>query len=240
MEKYEVKIFSTAKQDLLEIIDYLNTLSPETALRYYDKLTEEIGGLSHMPERCPRPRDLALAAKGYRYLIVENYLVFYTISGQTVQIQRILYGRRNYHNIFLVRGGGGGLVCAPGRLLSPGDESEDLLRKSYYNAARDGEDTVGALGGVVGLEGEAHLEDAVTQQDEAHGPDEGKDEVGQAGDHGQRVIRRKGGDDGEGQGQDEAGKQGVKPLCPPLEVAVEIMFHAAFSSLSLSSSAENA
>ena len=78
MEKYEVKIFSTAKQDLLEIIDYLNTLSPETALRYYDKLTEEIGGLSHMPERCPRPRDLALAAKGYRYLIVENYLVFYT------------------------------------------------------------------------------------------------------------------------------------------------------------------
>ena len=222
MEKYEVKIFSTAKQDLLEIIDYLNTLSPETALRYYDKLTEEIGGLSHMPERCPRPRDLALAAKGYRYLIVENYLVFYTISGQTVQIQRILY------------------ICVPGRLLSPGDESEDLLRKSYYNAARDGEDTVGALGGVVGLEGEAHLEDAVTQQDEAHGPDEGKDEVGQAGDHGQRVIRRKGGDDGEGQGQDEAGKQGVKPLCPPLEVAVEIMFHAAFSSLSLSSSAENA
>ena len=72
MEKYEVKIFPTAKQDLLEIIDYLNTLSPETALRYYDKLTEEIGGLSHMPERCPRPRDLALAAKGYRYLIVEN------------------------------------------------------------------------------------------------------------------------------------------------------------------------
>ena len=227
MEKYEVKIFSTAKQDLLEIIDYLNTLSPETALRYYDKLTEEIGGLSHMPERCPRPRDLALAAKGYRYLIVENYLVFYTISGQTVQIQRILYGRRER-------------ICVPGRLLSPGDESEDLLRKSYYNAARDGEDTVGALGGVVGLEGEAHLEDAVTQQDEAHGPDEGKDEVGQAGDHGQRVIRRKGGDDGEGQGQDEAGKQGVKPLCPPLEVAVEIMFHAAFSSLSLSSSAENA
>ena len=108
MEKYEVKIFSTAKQDLLEIIDYLNgacsldeaiELSPETALRYYDKLTEEIGGLSHMPERCPRPRDLALAAKGYRYLIVENYLVFYTISGQTVQIQRILYGRRNYQNI---------------------------------------------------------------------------------------------------------------------------------------------
>ena len=49
-----------------------------------------------MPERCPRPRDLALAAKGYRYLIVENYLIFYVVSGGTVQIRRILYGRRDY------------------------------------------------------------------------------------------------------------------------------------------------
>ena len=99
MEKYEVKIFSTAKQDLLEIIDYLNTLSPETALRYYDKLTEEIGGLSHMPERCPLSLIHISEPTRRRYLIVENYLVFYTISGQTVQIQRILYGRRNYQNI---------------------------------------------------------------------------------------------------------------------------------------------
>ncbi len=77
-------------------MDYLNTLSPSAALRYYDKLTEEIASLSTMPERCPRPRDLALAAKGYRYLIVENYLIFYVVSEGTVQIRRILYGRRDY------------------------------------------------------------------------------------------------------------------------------------------------
>ena len=96
MERYKVKIYPTAQQDLRDIVDYLNTLSPSAALRYYDKLTEEIAGLSTMPERCPRPRDLALAAKGYRYLIVENYLIFYVVSGGTVQIRRILYGRRDY------------------------------------------------------------------------------------------------------------------------------------------------
>jgi len=96
MERYEVKIYPTAQQDLREIVDYLNTLSPSAALRYYDKLTQEIASLSTMPERCPRPRDLALAAKGYRYLIVENYLIFYVVSGGTVQIRRILYGRRDY------------------------------------------------------------------------------------------------------------------------------------------------
>ena len=96
MERYKVKIYPTAQQDLREIADYLNTLSPSAALRYYDKLTQEIASLSTMPERCPKPRNLALAAKGYRYLIVENYLIFYVVSGGTVQIRRILYGRRDY------------------------------------------------------------------------------------------------------------------------------------------------
>jgi toxin ParE1/3/4 len=96
MERYKVKIYPSAQRDLRDIVDYLNTLSPSAALRYYDKLTQEIASLSTMPERCPRPRDLALAAKGYRYLIVENYLIFYVVSGGTVQIRRILYGRRDY------------------------------------------------------------------------------------------------------------------------------------------------
>lgn len=52
-----------------------------------------------MPERCPKPKDLALARKGYRYLIVKNYLVFYVIVGDTVQIRRILYARRDYRSL---------------------------------------------------------------------------------------------------------------------------------------------
>lgn len=99
METYKIKIFPTARQDLEEVIGYLNTLSPDTALKYYDLLVEEITSLSKMPERCPKPKDLALAAKGYRYLIVKNYLVFYVVLGDTVQIRRILYARRDYRSL---------------------------------------------------------------------------------------------------------------------------------------------
>lgn len=99
MEQYEVRIFPTAKQDLLDVIDYLNTLSQDAALEYYDRLTGEIASLSTMPERCPRPRDLALAAKGYRYWVVGNYLVFYVVVRNTVQIRRILYARRDYKHL---------------------------------------------------------------------------------------------------------------------------------------------
>lgn len=99
MGSYNVRIYPAAKQDLLDIVDYLNTLSADVALRYYDLLTEQIASLSNMPERCPRPKDLALAAKGYRYLIVEKYLVFYVVVGNTVQIRRIIYGRRDYSSL---------------------------------------------------------------------------------------------------------------------------------------------
>lgn len=96
METYNVKIYPTARRDLEEIIEYLNTLSKDAALKYYDILVQEISSLSHMPERCPHPRDIALAAKGYRFLTVKNYLVFYVVIGDTLQIRRILYAKRDY------------------------------------------------------------------------------------------------------------------------------------------------
>ena len=49
---YKVKIYPAARQDLSDIVDYLNTLSQEAALKYYDRLTEEILSLREMPERC--------------------------------------------------------------------------------------------------------------------------------------------------------------------------------------------
>jgi plasmid stabilization system protein ParE len=53
MGEYKVKIYSHAKIDFREIVSYLNTLSPQAALKYYDLITESIGSLSEMPERCP-------------------------------------------------------------------------------------------------------------------------------------------------------------------------------------------
>ena len=51
MDVYKVKIYPAAKRDLQQIVDYLNTLSAQAALRYYDLLVEQISSLSHMPFR---------------------------------------------------------------------------------------------------------------------------------------------------------------------------------------------
>ena len=99
MEHYKIKIYTAARQDLCDIVAYLNTLSQETAEKYYDQLIREIADLAQFPERHPHPRDLALKAKGYRYLLVKNYYVFYIVKGETVQIRRILYARRDYGSL---------------------------------------------------------------------------------------------------------------------------------------------
>lgn len=96
MEKYKLVVTPSAKQDLAEIIDYINELSPEAAIKQYDDIVEKIGSLSQMPLRCPSIKNTVLKAKGYRILVVNNYLVFFVINEKTVEIRRILYGRRQY------------------------------------------------------------------------------------------------------------------------------------------------
>ena len=99
MEQYNVKIFPTAQSDLKNIVDYLNTLSPAAAVRHYDLIVEKVGALQTMPERCALARDTQLRLRGYRLLIVENYIVFFVITGNTVEIRRILYAKRQYKEL---------------------------------------------------------------------------------------------------------------------------------------------
>jgi plasmid stabilization system protein ParE len=94
--RYEVRVYPAAERDLEDIVDYLNTLSPQIAVQCYEQLVDKLQSLSNMPQRCPLIRELALKAKGYRYLIVEDYLVCFVIRDRTVQIRRIIHGRRNY------------------------------------------------------------------------------------------------------------------------------------------------
>ena len=99
MEQYKVKIFPAAQSDLRDIADYLNTLSPDAAIRYYDLIIEKAGSLATTPERCPPAKDTQLRLRGYRTLLVKNYIVFYVINKETVEIRRILYARRQFEGL---------------------------------------------------------------------------------------------------------------------------------------------
>jgi toxin ParE1/3/4 len=96
MEKYKLRLFPIAKQDLQDIVDYVNEQSSDEAFKLYDEIIENIGLLSQLPLRCPLVKSTVLRAKGYRVLLVQSFLVFYIVNAETVEIRRILHGKRQY------------------------------------------------------------------------------------------------------------------------------------------------
>ena len=65
-------------------------------MKIYDENIKGIASLELMPFRCPLARNNLLRAREYRMHMVNNYVVFFVVSGKVVQIRRILFGRRQY------------------------------------------------------------------------------------------------------------------------------------------------
>lgn len=87
----------TARQDLRDIYEYISQvlLAPRTAQALTEKIMSEIKTLTEFPERNPLYKDEPWYSKGVRFLPVKNYLVFYTVTPETITIVRIMYGGRD-------------------------------------------------------------------------------------------------------------------------------------------------
>ena len=103
MEKYRVYISEPAENDLRNIVRYISAQlsAPITALKMMDSIEKAINELAFMPQKCLFVVDERLAMLGYHKLVVKNYIVFFTIDEQLkfVDIERILYSRRNWRHI---------------------------------------------------------------------------------------------------------------------------------------------
>ena len=96
MKKLKIHYLSIAEKDITNIIDYINKDNPNAALKLIDKIDSRIKELRNFPEIGKIPSDQRLKKLGYRILIIDNYLVFYVIKNQEIEIRRILHGKRKY------------------------------------------------------------------------------------------------------------------------------------------------
>lgn len=92
---HKLQYLSLALEDLRNIADYItDTLkAPEAAMDLLDALDESISRLKQFPYACkvyPSYKDLG---NEYRILPVKNYLVFYVVKEQVVEVHRILYAK---------------------------------------------------------------------------------------------------------------------------------------------------
>lgn len=85
--------FSTlAERDLEEISDYIAKDSPRRALSFIEGIETLCQTLDVEPLRYEAADGLA---PGLRRAIHGRYLIFYTVAGETIRIERILHGARD-------------------------------------------------------------------------------------------------------------------------------------------------
>ncbi len=101
MKEYNIEYSKEAKQDLIGIKRYIkyNLQEPNTAQKLISKIKMEIDKLKNDPTIYAIIEDELIRKLEIRKLIVNNYIVFYRIKNENVQIVRIMYRRRNWINL---------------------------------------------------------------------------------------------------------------------------------------------
>jgi len=97
--KYTVRLLRAAEDDLNEIITYIALDNRAATELLAIRIEKNLAYLSHHPYLGKIPNEEELARLGYRFLVVQDYLIFYTIEEQTVWVHRILHGAQDYLNL---------------------------------------------------------------------------------------------------------------------------------------------
>lgn len=99
VDKYQIRLLKIAEEDFTEIVMFIAEDNPAAAETIATKIEKNLELLSDNPYLGRIPRDEEIRNLGYRYIIVQNYIVFYTIEKRAVLIHRILHGARDYKSM---------------------------------------------------------------------------------------------------------------------------------------------
>jgi len=98
---FKLKISPKAKDDLAEIKEYISQElgNPQAALNLLIKITKKMRGLTEYPEMGTQLSSVVDIQTDYRFVVCDNYLVFYRCEDGSILVSRILYGRRDYMRV---------------------------------------------------------------------------------------------------------------------------------------------
>ncbi len=96
---YQVRFLSIAEEDFAEIVSFIAADNPTAANALADKIEKNLSLLSENPKLGRIPRDEEIRNLGYRFIIIQNYLLLYTIENKSILVHRIVHSARNYKSI---------------------------------------------------------------------------------------------------------------------------------------------
>lgn len=98
MRNYKIITLPRAEQDIEGIAEYIGVKlnAPRSAEKFLDNLDATYERLSEFPEMGTEiKRDYPLKNK-YRWVLIDNYILFYTVMDETVNVVRVVYQSSNY------------------------------------------------------------------------------------------------------------------------------------------------
>ncbi len=100
MKKYKLRFLPLFEADLNRIVDYISLQPENPAAAYslvdniYEAITKRLP-FAESYEIYPSKKERSL---DYHRIYVKNYIIFYVVDGDIMEVRRILYGRRDWKN----------------------------------------------------------------------------------------------------------------------------------------------
>jgi len=93
----EIKYLPSFQQELNAVVEYIifTLEAPQAAINLLDELEKSINNLKVFPLAHRLYHPVKPIKTEYRVLTVKNYLVFYVVLEETIEIHRIIYRKRN-------------------------------------------------------------------------------------------------------------------------------------------------
>lgn len=86
-------------QEYADTRDYFRNILKTPSTQIFEKVLSTIGHLENNPLIYPLVQDSLLRARGYRFVPIDNFLLFFVVIDDQVQIRRFLYGGRKYNSL---------------------------------------------------------------------------------------------------------------------------------------------
>lgn len=97
---YRLVVSKLADSDLDAILSYMATklCNPKAASDYASEVEKRYTLIVDQPEIFPFSRSLRLRSKGYRKVVIDNFVMLYRIveHKEEIFIARFFYGKRDY------------------------------------------------------------------------------------------------------------------------------------------------
>lgn len=94
---YKLKYLPLALEDLRDITDYITDIlkAPKAAMDLLNALDDSISMLQYYPYSSKVYQPNKGLESEYRVLPVKNYVVFYVVKEQVVELHRVVYAKRD-------------------------------------------------------------------------------------------------------------------------------------------------